>query len=708
VNATPAPTIDAPIQARRWSVPAPVVSILRAYAQVLFSRSPWIGAALLAASFVVPTVGMVGLVGVMLTTALGRVLQFDREALKDGLLGYNGLLVYLGIGALFEHTPVFWVLAIATSLLVVLSHVALHGFMSRYLNLPVLSLPFVVVLWLMTLASPHMRGMRFTNHVPALDLGAFPGPALLDDFLRAMGAIFFQPHWLAGLLVFGSMLAWSRVATIHAILGFAVAVAADRFLLSFPPDLFHVYVGFNIVLTAVALGGIFYVPSLASLALSVVGSVAAALVSVAWISALQPLGLPVLAAPLNMTVLLALYALGLRQLGAKPLATAHGGSPEENLAWFQTRVRRFQNSCDVPLYLPFRWNWVCTQGNDGEHTHRGPWRHGLDFEVFDAAGNRFEGTGAEPSHFLCHGLPVVAPAAGTVVRIVDGIPDTPVGDVNVEQNWGNAVVLQVGPERYVVFAHLLSGSFKIREGQRVAIGQELAACGSSGRSPIPHLHVQLQATPELGAPTLPIAFDGVVVEGEARHAYVPQEGDVLRGLNPAGAPLAWVKLPPGSGARFEVREGPTARVVSTKVHLDLLGERSIRSGEARLPFNNMGMSFLSFDVLGREPLLLAMYASLARVPLDKAPLAWADTLDARRLRASWADWLRDGLGAIVGRPAVRMTWRSHHDGGRWIVTGSSDDGRVATRAVLETSGIAEVDVRIDDRQIRCTALEPWA
>jgi len=295
-----------------------VDTVLHAYAQVLFSKSRPIGAALLTASFVVPDVGYVGLLGVLITSAMGWVLQFDRDAIKDGLLGYNGLLVFLGIGALFEHSAAFWALAVPTALLVVVIHVALQNTMQQFFRLPVLSLPFVAVLWIITLASPHIRGMRFVNHIPALDLGAFPGPDLLDGFLRAMGAIFFQPHWTAGLLVFGSLIAWSRIATVYAVVGYAVAVLADAYLLSFPPEVFHIYVGFNVVLTAVALGGIFYIPSTASLLLGTLGSMVAALLSVAMVSGLQPLGLPVLAAPLNLTVLVTLYALGLRTVDASP------------------------------------------------------------------------------------------------------------------------------------------------------------------------------------------------------------------------------------------------------------------------------------------------------------------------------------------------------------------------------------------------------
>ncbi|MFT7522001.1 MAG: urea transporter, partial [Kiritimatiellia bacterium] len=309
-------------------------AVLHAYSQVIFARSRWIGLLLFLASFIVPEVGLVGLMGVLISGGLAMLLQLDREAVRSGVLGYNALLVFLGIGALFAHTPAFWALAAATTLLVVLTHVALAGVLAR-LRLPVLSVPFVLTLWLVISAVPHIRGLAFINHHPALDLGAFPGPVFIDGFLRSLGAIFFQPHWTAGVLVFAALFTYSRVATVHALIGFAVAMVADTWLLTFPPDVFHVYVGFNIVLTSVALGGIFYVPSPSSLALSAAGALVAALVSVGVLAALQPLGLPVLAAPLNLVVLLTLYALALRTRASRPRVVDFvQGSPEQNLAWF--------------------------------------------------------------------------------------------------------------------------------------------------------------------------------------------------------------------------------------------------------------------------------------------------------------------------------------------------------------------------------------
>ena len=73
-------------------------AVLGAYSQVLFARSRFVGLALLAASFIVPRIGLAGLIGVALATLIALLLQLDREAIRQGTLGYNALLVFLGLG----------------------------------------------------------------------------------------------------------------------------------------------------------------------------------------------------------------------------------------------------------------------------------------------------------------------------------------------------------------------------------------------------------------------------------------------------------------------------------------------------------------------------------------------------------------------------------------------------------------------------------
>jgi murein DD-endopeptidase MepM/ murein hydrolase activator NlpD len=86
---------------------------------------------------------------------------------------------------------------------------------------------------------------------------------------------------------------------------------------------------------------------------------------------------------------------------------------------------------------------------------------------------------------------------------------------------GNHVVLDLGGGVYAVLAHLRRGSVRVRPGDRVATGQQLAECGNSGNSSEPHLHFQLMDHPSvLLAAGLPLRFERYQVAGAAR-AGVP-------------------------------------------------------------------------------------------------------------------------------------------------------------------------------------------
>jgi len=695
-------------------------TILHSYSAVLFARSRVIGLLLLVATFVVPSVGLPGLVGVCVASGLSLALQLDRESVRNGLLGYNALLVFLAIGALLDRSAAFYVLAVAAALLTVLVHVGLSGAMRYHLRLPALSLPFVLVSWILVAAVPHLKGVALVGHPPAVDLPALPGPAVLDTFLRSLGAIFFQPHWAAGLLVLVALTLWSRIAVVHAVVGFAVAWAADTWLLTFPADFFHVYAGFNIVLTAVALGGIFYVPGPGSLLLGAAGALTSALVTVGGLAFLAPHGLPVLALPLNMVVLVTIYALRMRTADSQPRSVeGMGASPEANLAWFRQRIARFRTGVPVRLALPFRGAWVVTQGNDGPHTHQGAWRHGLDFEVRGKDGRLFRGQGTRLTDYHCYRLPVTAPCAGTVVRVVDGIADNRPGELDTAQNWGNLVLLQVAPERYFMLAHLAPGSIRVREGETVVLGQEVARCGASGRAPRPHLHVQLQARPEVGAPTVALGFHDVWVdapEGARVDRFLtPAEHTVVRNLTPSDQSAAWARLPVGARQPWTLTDGSgDARPVELVSGVDLLGARSLQlAGEpARLVFENRGVSFFAYGVDGRSPALVALYAALLKVPLDAellkpdARLTWDDTIDLRTLRPGWGAWLRDVLGAFVpvGGHPVRFVARREH--GRLVVEGRGDG--LHTVAHVGDSGLERVVLTDSGRTITLEAQGGWA
>jgi hypothetical protein len=128
------------------------------------------------------------------------------------------------------------------------------------------------------------------------------------------------------------------------------------------------------------------------------------------------------------------------------------------------------------------------------------------------------------------GEPVLAPADGTVVGVLDGRPDEPVGAIGQTPGQGNHIVLEIGDRRYAVLAHLQQGSVRVGQGERVRRGQHLGAIGDSGNSLAPHLHFQVQDRPDTDETvrTFPVVFRAVVLIRDRRES-TPAGADLRRG-----------------------------------------------------------------------------------------------------------------------------------------------------------------------------------
>lgn len=137
-------------------------------------------------------------------------------------------------------------------------------------------------------------------------------------------------------------------------------------------------------------------------------------------------------------------------------------------------------------------------------------QHALDMGVPNEDGSvALPVKGTELSAFGCFGQPLLAPAQGVILKTQDGLPDQAIGSRDPKNAAGNYIILDIGSDRYVLMGHMQQGSIQVKEGQAVAQGDVLGACGNSGNTSEPHLHIQVQDKPEFGykgITTFPIMF----------------------------------------------------------------------------------------------------------------------------------------------------------------------------------------------------------
>ncbi|GAB6862660.1 M23 family metallopeptidase [Haloplanus litoreus] len=168
----------------------------------------------------------------------------------------------------------------------------------------------------------------------------------------------------------------------------------------------------------------------------------------------------------------------------------------------------------VEYRLPFDGEWTVVNGSpDKRYSHS--WfpvrqRYAHDFVITDNDGRTHDGSGGLDS-FYCFDEPILAPAAGTVVRAKDGHRDhhRTTGWIDPLQYRlaGNYVVIEHADGAYSFLAHLKKGSVCVTPGEHVEQGQEIGRCGHSGNSSEPHLHFHVQdhKIPYVGA-GLPVQF----------------------------------------------------------------------------------------------------------------------------------------------------------------------------------------------------------
>ncbi|HYH52951.1 MAG TPA: M23 family metallopeptidase [Solirubrobacterales bacterium] len=134
-------------------------------------------------------------------------------------------------------------------------------------------------------------------------------------------------------------------------------------------------------------------------------------------------------------------------------------------------------------------------------------RFAIDFVQLNSTNRLVTGPADMLSSYAFFGAPVHAAAAGKVVGVVDGIPETPAGSfpkgITAAEAGGNHVVVDIGKGRFAFYAHLQPGSIEVKIGDRVRSGQVLGMLGNSGNSDAPHLHFHIMDGPS------PLASNGV-------------------------------------------------------------------------------------------------------------------------------------------------------------------------------------------------------
>jgi urea transporter/murein DD-endopeptidase MepM/ murein hydrolase activator NlpD len=612
---------------------------MNSYTQIFFSDSRIFSFILLIITFFDFWAGFSGLAAVMISHFIAFLIGLSAHTIKKGLYGFNSLLVGLGLGVYYKPSPEFFMVLAAASLLTLFLTLMMEGVIGKY-ALPFLSLSFLFGTWLVSLASRQFtalevseRGIFMTNEM--FELGGKDMVAGYDYFknldipdairiyFRSLGAIFFQYHLFAGILIAIGLMIHSRISFLLSLVGFFTAWFYYHFIGANIHELNYSYIGFNFILTSMAIGGFFVIPSRWSFLWVVLLTPIISILLTSTQTLLSIFQLSVYSLPFNLVVLLFLYALKFRiRFFDKPELVAYQQySPEKNLYSHVNYKARFGKSLYFPFSLPFWGDWKVTQGHHGSFTHQGEWCHAWDFEVADDKGAVFSGSGRNRDDYHAYGKPVVAPADGTVEEVVDGIDENDIGKMDLRHNWGNTIILKHAEQLFTKLSHLKKGSIRVKAGDFIRKGEVLGYCGNTGRSPIPHIHFQVQQTPWIGSKTLEYPISHYIVHKEDFYQLqswsIPSEGDLISNVNKNSSLEKAFHFIPGQEFEITVKtEKEQTQSLIWEVKLDALNNTYLfcRSTNAMAWFRNDGdiHYFTHFDG-DRDSILFRFYLAAYKV-----------------------------------------------------------------------------------------------
>lgn len=194
------------------------------------------------------------------------------------------------------------------------------------------------------------------------------------------------------------------------------------------------------------------------------------------------------------------------------------------------------------LHLPVSGAWTVLWGGrsfeDNRHAAVPDMRYALDLWMVER-GSTFTGDGTRNEQYHCWGKPVLAPASGEVVAVVDGVADNEPNRIHsFESLYGNVVVIRHGPSEYSLLAHLMRDSVVVQPGQRVSAFDPIGRTGNSGLSTEPHVHFHLMDGADWrSAHGLPLVLRDFVRNGQAEGRGEPRRGDVVKSAKFAPATL---------------------------------------------------------------------------------------------------------------------------------------------------------------------------
>lgn len=263
-----------------------------------------------------PSVMVGALVGLITSTLTGYLLNQPDNDGKEGLWGFNGILVGCAFPTFLGNTPQMWFALILCAALTTWVRTGFNNVMAPW-KTNSFTFPFVFCTWIFLLASRMLQGMppeslsapELTQHWDAhveLSLGT-----ILIYWLKGISQVFLINSWVTGILFLIGLYLSNKWAALWASIGSMVSLLTVLYFHGAGNDIVNGLYGFSPVLTAIALGCTFYRPNLRTAIWTLLGVLVTVFIQAGMDILMLPFGIPTLTAPFCIATwlfLLPMYA----------------------------------------------------------------------------------------------------------------------------------------------------------------------------------------------------------------------------------------------------------------------------------------------------------------------------------------------------------------------------------------------------------------
>lgn len=249
-----------------------------------------------------PSVIIGALVGLITSTLTGYLLNQPANDGKEGLWGFNGILVGCAFPTFLGNTPQMWFALILCAALTTWVRTGFNNVMAPW-KTNSFTFPFVFCTWIFLLASRMLQGMppeslsapELTQHWDAhveLSLGT-----ILIYWLKGISQVFLINSWVTGILFLIGLYLSNKWAALWASIGSMVSLLTVLYFHGAGNDIVNGLYGFSPVLTAIALGCTFYRPNLRTAIWALLGVLVTVFIQAGMDILMLPFGIPTLTAP---------------------------------------------------------------------------------------------------------------------------------------------------------------------------------------------------------------------------------------------------------------------------------------------------------------------------------------------------------------------------------------------------------------------------